>query len=91
MIALAALAAVSASAQQDAADTAAAVQQPAAPAPALNYSPQRYRLLPPYADPGFVRSPVPPPDKEIGSRWYYARPGIPATAKLAQIGLQYYW
>jgi len=63
MIAFAALAAVSASAQQDAADTAAAVQQAAAPAPALNYSPQRYRLLPPYADPDFVRGPVPPPNK----------------------------
>jgi len=64
-IAFAALAAVSASAQQDAGATAAAVQQDtaAAPAPALNYSPQRYRLLPPYADPGFVRGPVPPPNK----------------------------
>src|SRR3981189_3992907 len=65
IIAFAALAAFSASAQQDAAATAAAVQQdtPTAPAPALNYSPQRYRPLPPYADPGFVRGPVPPPNK----------------------------
>jgi hypothetical protein len=64
-IAFAALAAVSASAQQDTTATAEAAQQDtaAAPAPALNYSPQRYRLLPPYADPGFVRGPVPPPAK----------------------------
>src|SRR2546427_447655 len=40
---------------------ALALDAPGEPAP--KYGPDRFRLLPPYAEPGFVKGPVPPPDK----------------------------
>jgi len=56
MIAFAGLAAVLRRPSRTPRTLLAAVQQAAAPAPRWNYSPQRYRLLPPYTDPGFVRA-----------------------------------
>ncbi len=72
LAALAALALAADVAADPAAQEAPAVSAPSpqeAPpfaAPPPKYGPNRFRLLPPYTDPGFLKGPVPPPDKNYG-------------------------